>query len=81
MAKNYLYMLARVVYCVRVLGIKTLLLATNYKRQTDANYKYFLEIRKKFLANSLYSLISKILSLLVYRKKVVLSIGNIGNLY
>jgi hypothetical protein len=38
-----------------------------------------LQHRERYLANSLYSLISKVLSLLAYSKYVALAAGNLGN--
>ena len=79
--KNYLYILAGVVYYIRVLSVEKLLLSTCYNKQTNKNYKYFLEYREKYLANSLYSLISKVLSLLAYSKYIMLAASNLGNIY
>jgi len=80
-AKNYLYMLASVVYCVRVLAIEKLLSAAQRDKQIDKNYDRFLVKRQKFLTNGLYSLISKIISLLAYSKLVALAASNLGNAY
>jgi hypothetical protein len=38
-------------------------------------------MRKKYLANSLYSLMSEIISLLAYSKHAALNKGNAGNAY
>jgi hypothetical protein len=80
-AKNYLYMLAGIVYYMRVLSVEKLLLSACYNKQTNKDCKCFLEHREKYLANSLYSLISKALSLLAYSKYVVLAASNLGNAY
>lgn len=80
-AKNYLYMLVGVVYCMRVLSVEKLLLSACCNKQTNKDCKRFLEHREKYLANSLYSLISKALSLLAYSKYVVLAASNLGNAY
>jgi hypothetical protein len=80
-AKNYSYMLAGVVYCVRVLAVEKLLPAAQRDEQTDEDCNRFLVKRQKFLANGLYSLISKIISLLAYSKLVALAAGNSGNAY
>jgi hypothetical protein len=79
-AKNYLYMLAEIVYCTRVLFTRALLPAAQRKEQTEKDCNYFLEIRKQYLANRLYSLISKIISLLAYSKYIKLNAGNLGNI-
>ena len=80
-AKNYLYILAGVVYYIRVLSVEKLLLSTCCNKQTNKDYKRFLEYREKYLANSLYSLISKVLSLLAYSKYIALAAGNLSNAY
>jgi hypothetical protein len=69
-AKNYLYMLAGVVYYTRVLRVAKLLPAVQNSSKTNNNYKNFLEIRCKYLANKLLSLISKIINLLAYSKYI-----------
>ena len=79
--KNYLYMLVGVVYYMRVLSVEKLLLSACYNKQTNKDYKRFLEHREKYLANSLYSLISKVLSLLAYSKYIALAAGNLSNAY
>ena len=80
-AKNYLYMLAGVVYCMRVLSVEKLLLSACCDKQTDKDRERFLEHREKYLANSSYSLMSEVLSLLAYSKYVALAAGNLGNAY
>jgi hypothetical protein len=56
--KNYLFMLAGIVYCVQVLSLKTLLLARGCNRQTKANCNNFIDMRKKYLADSSFSLLN-----------------------
>lgn len=79
--KNYLYILAGVVYYMRVLSVEKLLLSACCNKQTNKDYKRFLEYREKYLADSLYSLISKALSLLAYSKYVALAASNLSNVY
>ena len=80
-AKHYLYMLASIVYCVRVLTVEKLLPAAQRDKEIDENCNCFLAKRQKFLANRLYSPISEIISLLVYGKSVALADSNLGNTY
>ena len=80
-AKNYSYMLAGVVYCMRVLSVEKLLLSACCDKQTNKDCERFLEHREKYLLNSLYSLISEALSLLAYSKYVALAASNLGNAY
>ena len=43
-AKNYLYMLAGIVYCVQVLALEKLLLGGQCNRQIEEDYNSFLVI-------------------------------------
>jgi hypothetical protein len=81
MAKNYLFMLAGIVYCMQVLSLKTLLPARGRNRQTKANCNNFIDMRKKYLADSSFSLISKIINLLAIGKHIRLNTGNSSNAY
>ncbi|KAK1919463.1 hypothetical protein P3342_013202 [Pyrenophora teres f. teres] len=80
-AKNYSYMLAGVVYCVRVLAVEKLLPAVERDEETEEDRDAFLELRKKYLADGSYSLMSAMLSLLVYGKHAALNEGNASNAY
>jgi hypothetical protein len=80
-AKNYLFMLAGIVYGVRVLGIKKLLLVDRRDKQTKADREYFIKIRESYLADRLFSLISEIINLLAISKYIRLNIGNSSNAY
>jgi superfamily II DNA helicase RecQ len=78
-AKSYSYMLAGVVYCVRVLGVEALLPSAQRDEQGDAEREEFLRKRRDFLADGSYSPMSTMLSLLAYGKHVALNTGNAGN--
>jgi hypothetical protein len=78
-AKSYLYMLAGVAYCMRVLSVEKLLLSARREEQTDKDWQRFLQHRERYLADGLYSLMSEVLSLLAYSKHVALAAGNLGN--
>jgi hypothetical protein len=80
-AKNYSYILAGIVYCVRVLGVKKLLLLAQRTKQTVKDRKRFLSMRHKYMVDSTFSLISEMISLLAYSKHIRLSAGNSGNAY
>jgi hypothetical protein len=80
-AKNYSYMLAGMVYCVRVLAVEKLLPAEQRDEQTDDNRKHFLEMRKKYIADRSFSPMSEMISLLAYSKYIALNAGNVGNAY
>jgi hypothetical protein len=79
--KNYSFILAGVVYCVRVLSIKKLLLAGGRDNQTKADCEHFIKMREKYLADGLFSLISKIINLLAIGKHIRLNTGNSSNAY
>jgi hypothetical protein len=74
-------MLAGIVYCVQVLRVKKLLPAAGRNKQTEDDCNRFLDMRKKYLADGSYSLMSKIISLLAYSKHAALNKGNAGNAY
>jgi hypothetical protein len=80
-AKNYSYMLAGVVYCIRVLSVEHLLPSASRDGQTDEDRERFLQHREKYLADGSYSPMSEALSLLAYGKSVALAAGNAGNAY
>lgn len=80
-AKNYSYMLAGVVYCTRVLAVEKLLPAAQRDKQTEEDQDRFLDVRKKYLADGSYSLMSAMLSLLAYSKHAAMNKGNAGNTY
>jgi hypothetical protein len=80
-AKNYLYMLAGVAYCTWVLAVEKILPAAGCDNQTEEDCDQFLDMRKKYLADGLYSLMSAMISLLAYGKHAALNEGNAGNAY
>ena len=78
-AKNYLYILAGIVYCVRVVAVKTLLPSSQRSTQTEQDCDCFIKMRQKYLADGSFSPISEIISMLAYGKHVGLNAGNSGN--
>jgi hypothetical protein len=80
-AKNYLYMLAGMVYCVQVLALEKLLLGGQRDTQTEQDCNCFLAAQHKHLADSTFSPISKIISMLAYGKYIGLTASNLGNAY
>ncbi len=79
--KNFSYILASVVYYVRVLAAEKILPAVERNDQIKEDRERFLDIRKQYLADSLYSLISIMLSLLAYSKHAALNKSNASNAY
>jgi hypothetical protein len=80
-AKNYLFMLAGMVYCVRVLSLETLLPARGRNRQTKADRNNFIDMRKKYLADGSFSPMSEMINLLAMGKHIGLNAGNSSNAY
>jgi hypothetical protein len=80
-AKNYLYILVGIVYCVQVLALEKLLLEGQRNTQTEEDCNSFLAMQHKQLADSTFSLISEIISILAYSKHIRLTAGNLGNTY
>jgi hypothetical protein len=80
-AKHYSYMLASIVYYIRVLSIEKLLPAAKRDIESGDDYKAFKDERRKYLANSLFSPISEMLNLLAYGKHITVNQGNAGNAY
>ncbi|PVH71204.1 hypothetical protein DL98DRAFT_435588 [Cadophora sp. DSE1049] len=65
---KYLYILARFIYCVRVLFVKYTLLATTKAEQTAENINRFFKLRKKYFIIGSYSLYSFLIKILGYGK-------------
>jgi hypothetical protein len=80
-AKNYSFILAGIVYGVRVLGIKKLLPADRRDEQTKADREHFMKMRESYLADGLFSPISEMINLLAIGKHIGLNAGNSGNAY
>ncbi|KAL6164428.1 hypothetical protein ACJQWK_09163 [Exserohilum turcicum] len=78
-AKNFSYMLAGVVYCVRVLAVEKVLPAVEREDQTEEDMEQFLDMRKKYLADGSFSPMSAMISLLAYGKHAALNEGNASN--
>jgi hypothetical protein len=77
--KNYLYMLAGMVYCTQVLRAEKLLPVARREEQTEEDRDRFLDMRRRYLADGSYSPISEMISLLAYSKHIGLNAGNSGN--
>jgi hypothetical protein len=80
-ANDYSYMLAGLVYCIRVIGLELLLPSKNRQQQADADYETFLLQRRQFLADGSMSVASNMISLLAYGKHIALNYGNAGGVF
>jgi len=78
-ADNYSFMLAGVVYCVRVMAAEILLPIAKRKDQGEAERKYFLDKRKRCLADGSYSPMSIMISLLAYGRYIAFNTSNAGS--
>ncbi|KAK3620149.1 hypothetical protein LTR56_023576 [Elasticomyces elasticus] len=72
------YMLAGVIYCIRMLGVEVILPSDARETQAEADDKRFRQQRDKYLADDTYSVVSKMLSLLAYGKSIALSHNTAG---
>ena len=75
---NFSFILAGMVYCLRVLAVEILMPSEQRQRQTAADDRRFLKQRAEWLADGSYSVMSKMISLLAYGKKLALSHTNKG---
>jgi superfamily II DNA helicase RecQ len=77
-ANDFSYMLAGVVYCVRVLAVEIILPSTERDDQNEEDDKRFRQVRGEYLADGSYSVMSKMLSMLAYGKHLAMNHGNSG---
>ena len=75
---DFSYMLAGVVYCTRVLAVEIILPGEQRDAQGHEDDRRFRTLREEYLADGSYSVMSKMISILAYGKKIALSHGNAG---
>lgn len=80
-AKNYSYILAGMVYCVRVIAAENILPSGQRNTQTAEDRDRFLSARHDYLSDGTFTPMSAMLSLLAYSKHVGMTVGNAGNAY
>ena len=80
-ANDFSFMLAGVVYCVRVLAVESLLPSAEREEQGDTERMGFLNKRKQFLADGSFSPMSTMISLLAYGKAIALNHNNPGSVF
>ena len=78
---DFSYMLAGVVYCVRVIALEILLPAEQRSSQGETEFEMFLDRRKEYLADGTLSPMSTAISLLAYGKYLALNHGNVGSIF
>jgi len=75
---DFSFMLAGMVYCCRVLGVK-IILPTKFRRgETAEDDERFLELRLKHLADGSFSPIAEMISLLAYSRHYTFNYANAG---
>jgi len=80
-ASDFSYILAGVVYCIRLLGVEILLPSKDREEQEEDDQirERFLDQRRQYLADGSGTPMSKMLSLLAYSKHVAMNTGNAGS--
>lgn len=73
---DFSYMLAGIVYCCRVIGVEIILPKTFRRGETVEDNQRFLELRLKHLADSSFSLIAEMISLLAYSRHCAFNHAN-----
>jgi hypothetical protein len=78
---EFSYMLAGVVYCMRVVALEILLPGERRSAQGEAEFESFLQRRRTYLADGTMSPMSTMISLLAYGKHLALNHGNAGSIF
>lgn len=78
---DYSYMLAGLVYCLRVVALERLLPLARREQQGEAEVESFLECRRKYLADGSMSAMSTMISLLAYGKYLAMNHSNPGMMF
>lgn len=79
-ANDFSYMLAGVVYCMRVIAVEVILPSEEREDQDDVDDERFRRTRDDFLADGTYSVMSKALSILAYGKSIAMNHSNAGSI-
>ena len=80
-AKHYSYLVAGVIYCMRVLGVELLLPSAERECQGEVEREEYLEGRRQRLVDGSFSPMSQLLSLLAYGKYIAMNSGSAGNAF
>jgi superfamily II DNA helicase RecQ len=79
-ANDFSYMLAGIVYCIRVIAVEVILPSEEREDQDDEDDERFKQTRDRFLADGTYSVMSKALSILAYGKSIAMNHSNAGSI-
>ncbi len=72
-ANDFSYILAGVVYCVRVMAVEIILPSAERDDQDEEDDRRFQQVRAEYLADGSYSVMSKMLSMLTYGKHLAMN--------
>ena len=78
-ANDFSYMLAGIVYCIRVIAAEIILPSEEREDQDDEDDERFKQARDNFLADGTYNVMSKALSILAYGKSIAMNHSNAGS--
>ena len=79
LVNDFSYVLAGVLYCIHMIIVEAILLLDKQEYQNDSNNECFKQTRDMFLVDSMYSMVSKLLSLLIYSKHITMNHNNVGS--
>ena len=79
-ANDFSFMLAGIVYCIRVIAVEVILPSEEREDQDDEDDERFKQTRDRFLADGTYSVMSKALSILAYGKSIAMNHSNAGSI-
>jgi hypothetical protein len=79
-ANDFSYILAGIVYCIRVIAVEVILPSEEREDQGDEDDERFKRTRDEFLADGTYSVMSKALSILAYGKSIAMDHSNAGSI-
>jgi hypothetical protein len=80
-ANDFSYMLAGLLYCIRVFAVEILLPSAERDKQGMDDDKRFRKERDEFLADGSLSVMSKMLSMLAYSKHIAMNHSNAGAVF
>ena len=78
-ANDFSYILAGIVYYIRVIAVEIILPSEEREDQDDEDNERFKQTRDNFLADGTYSVMSKALSILAYGKSIAMNHSNAGS--
>ncbi|KAG5934648.1 hypothetical protein E4U59_006071 [Claviceps monticola] len=80
-AQDYSYMLAELVYCVRVISLELLLPSKNGDLRGIPEIQIFFVERMKYLQDGSMGMLPCMISLFAYGKNIAMDYGNVGSVF